>query len=88
MLDAVSEILTETSSLDVLGCLGRGEELGAEDFHQPYGDADERIVEAPGEERGWRDQMEPVRKNGSPQIVWVSKDVASETSNGYGMVQV
>jgi hypothetical protein len=32
--------------------------------------------------------MEPVRKNGNAQIVWVSKDVASETSNGHEMVQV
>ena len=44
----------------------------------------ERAVEGPG----WRDRMEPARKHGSPQIFWVSKDVASETSNGYEIVQV
>ena len=88
VLEAVSDILTETGSSDALGCLRRGEKLDAEDIRQLNGDAYELIVEAAGEERGWRDDMEPVRKNGSPQIFWVSNDVASKTSNGYDIVQV
>ena len=36
----------------------------------------------------WSDRMEPVRKNGYAQIVWIPKDVASKTSNGYEMVEV
>ena len=88
ILDAVSEILTETGSYDVLGHLRRSEELDEEDIRQLNGDAYELVVETAGEESSWRDHMEPVRKNdSSPQIFWVSKDVASETSNGYEVVQ-
>ena len=32
--------------------------------------------------------MKPVRKNGSPQIFWVSKEVASDTSNDHEKVQL
>ena len=89
ILESVSEFLTETgSSCDMLGRLRRSEELDAEDIRQLNGDAYELVVEMAGEDRGWRDRMEPVRKNGSPQIFWVSKDVACETSNGYDIVKV
>jgi hypothetical protein len=87
ILESVSEILT-TGSSDVMGRLRRLEELSAGEIRLLNGDAYELIVEKAGEDRGWRDRMEPVRKNGSPQIFWVSKDVASDTSNGYEMVQV
>ena len=87
-MEAVSEILTEVGSSDVLVRLRRNEELNSGDICQLNGDAYELIVEAAGEERGWRDRMEPVRKDGSPQIVWVSKEVVSDTSNGYDIVQL
>ena len=88
ILESVSEILTEPGSSDVLDRLRRTKELDAGDIHLLNGDAYELIVERAGEERGWRDRMEPVRKNGSPQIFWVSNDVASDSSNGYDIVQV
>ena len=88
MLEAVSEIPNATGSSDVLGRLRRNEELDEADILLLNGDSYELIVERAVEERGWRDRMEPVRKNGSPQSFWVSKDVASDTSNGYEIVQV
>ena len=88
MLETVSEILTETGNYDVLSRLRRNEELDTENIRLLNGDSYELIVERAVEERGWRDRMEPVRKNGSPQIFWVSKDVASDSSNGYEIVQV
>ena len=88
VLEAVSPILGETGSSDLLVRLRRNEKLDSEDISQLNGDAYELIVEAAGEERSWRDQMEPVRtKNGYPQTFWVSKDVACDTSNGYEIVQ-
>jgi hypothetical protein len=88
ILEAVSEILTETGSSDLLLRLRRDEELDEEDIRQLNGDAYELIVETAGEERGWRESMEPVRKDGFPQIFWVSKEVANDTSSGYDIVQV
>jgi hypothetical protein len=88
ILEEVGEILTETGSSDLLVRLRRNEELDAEDIRQLNGDAYELIVESACEERGWRDLIESVRKDGSPQIYWVSKDVANDTSNGYEIVQV
>jgi hypothetical protein len=88
MLETVSEILTETGNYDVLSRLRRNEELDTENIRLLNGDSYELIVERAVEERGWRDRMEPVRKNGSPQIIWVSKDVASDSSNCYEIVQV
>ena len=88
VLEAVSEVFSETGSSDLLVRLRRNEKLDSEDISQLNGDAYELIVEAAGEERSWRDQMEPVRtKNGYPQTFWVSKDVACDTSNGYEIVQ-
>jgi hypothetical protein len=88
MLEAVSEILTEKGNSDLLVRLRRNEELDGEDIRQLNGDAYELVVETAGQERGWRDHMEPVRKDGSPQIFWVSKEVAHDTSIGYEIVQV
>jgi hypothetical protein len=88
MLEAVSEILTATGSSDVLGRLRRNEELDEADIRLLNGDSYELVVERAVEDWGWRDRMEPVRKNGSPQIFWVSKDVASDSRNGYEVVQV
>ena len=87
ILESASEILTETGSSDVLGRLRRGENLSAENICQLNGDAYELMVEKAGEDRSWRDHMEPVRKNcSSPQIFWVSKDVASDAANGYEII--
>ena len=88
MLETVSEILTETGSSDVLDRPRRSEELGAENTRLLNGEAYELIVERAVEERCWRNNMEPVRKNASPQIFWASKEVASDTSNGYDIAQV
>ena len=88
ILEAVSEILTETGSSDFLARLRCNEELHAEDIRQLNGDAYELIVESAVEESGWSDRIVPVRKDGSPQIFWVSKEVANNTSNGYDTVQV
>jgi hypothetical protein len=88
MMEAVSEILTETGSFDILARLRRNEEFDEGDIWLLNGNAYELIVERAVEELGWRDRMEPVRKNGSPQIFWVSKDVASDRSNGYDIVHV
>ena len=52
MLEAVNEILVETSSSDVLVRLRRNEDLDAEDIRLLNGDTLELIVEAAGEERG------------------------------------
>ena len=87
MLEAVSEIPNATGSSDVLGRLRRNEELDEADIRLLNGDSYELVVERAVEDWGWRDRMEPVRKNGSPQIFWVSKDVASDSSNGYDIVQ-
>ena len=88
MLEAASEILNETGTSNVVNRLRSSEDLDEADIRLLNGDAYELIVERAIEERGWRNRMEPVRKNGSPQVFWVYKDVASDTSNGYDIVQV
>ena len=88
MLDAVGDILMETGSFDFLVRLRRNLVLDSLDTNQLNGEAYELIVERACEERGWRDRMEPVRTNGSPQICWVSKEVAYNTSNDYEVVQM
>ena len=88
ILEAVGDILKESSSFDFLVRLRSNMVLDAEDINQLNGDAYELIVETAGGESGWRKCMEPVTKNGSPQIFWVSRDVSYDTSNGYAIVQV
>ena len=88
MLEAVSEILSETGNSGVLDRLHRSKKLGEADIRLLNGDAYELIVEKAVEERGWRNRMEPVRENGCPPVFWVSKDVASDSRNGYDIVQV
>ena len=84
----MGNILMETGNFDFLVRLRRNLVLDALDINQLNGEAYELIVERACEERGWRDRMEPVRRNGSPQIFWVSKDVASDSSNDYDIVQM
>jgi hypothetical protein len=86
MLDLVGNILMETGSSDFLVRLRRNLVFDALDINQLNGEAYELIVERAFEETGWRDCMEPVTKNGSPQIFWVSRDVAYDTGNGYEIV--
>ena len=88
LLDSVGNILMETGSFDFLVRLRRNLVLDPLDTNQLNDEAYELIVERACEERGWRDRMEPVRKNGSPQICWVSKEVASNTSNEYEIVHM
>ena len=61
MLEAVSESLSEMGSSNVLDRLRRNEDLDAEDIRLLNGDGYELIVKSAGEERGWRERMEPVR---------------------------
>jgi hypothetical protein len=80
--------LTETGRSDFSVRLRGNTVLDEEDINQSNGKTYELIVETAGEESGYRDRMEPVCKNGSPQIFWVSRDVAYDTNNGYDIVQV
>ena len=90
MLDAVSEILTETSSLDVLGCLGRGEELGAEDFTSHMATRtsalSKRRVKNEAGETKWSQfgRMEALRSFGYPKMLRPKPAMAMEwfRSNG------
>jgi hypothetical protein len=86
MLNEVGDDLAEMGISDLLVRLRRNLELHAEDIRQLNGSAYELIADVACEDRGWRDRMEPVRKSGSSQVLWVSRDVANNTSHGYHIV--
>jgi len=89
MLGEVENILKEQGQgLHILECIRSGIRLSDKDVSMLNGEAYELICEKAREDRDWRRVMEPVRKEGSPNILWVSRIVAMDPESEYDSINV
>jgi hypothetical protein len=84
MLSEVTSIMADAGSHnDLLRRLKEGRPLSNNDVPELEGEAYKLVVEKATEQSAWRSLMELVRTARSPAAVWVTKDVASDSTLGY-----
>jgi serine/threonine protein kinase len=88
LLTEVKHILDEGDYFDILGRIRSGTRLTDGDIQALNGETYELIVERAREDRGWRTVMEPARKGGESNIIWVCDAVIDDPREEYNLVVV
>lgn len=89
MLGEVQKILKDQDEdIDILERVQSGIRLSDKDVSVLNGETYQLICEKAREDRDWRRVMEPVRKQGDPHTVWVSRIVAMDPDSGYEVINV
>ena len=83
MLTAITSVLRADASHAALVKRLDTRSVSLDDIPELTGDAYEAIREKAMEQREWRTYMAPVHTKDNPKTLWVSKDIADDTTNGY-----